>query len=175
MAENPLELLDTFVKGYKIFIDTSSLLLQESERFFQNVVPLLEREKKALILPLSVYRELQKLANDPAYCRQKHGNNPELNMRAIRACKNVVRLHQARLVEVFADPDDGDFADNVFLHVLTKKRMQYDMLLITQDRGLASEAIRIGKDNRAVHGMKKISRTTYWQGRFLAENYRQQR
>ncbi len=154
--ENSLELLDKFVKGYKIFIDTSSLLLQESEKFFQNIVPLLEREKKSLILPLSVYRELQKLANDPAYCRQKHGNNPELNMRAIRACKNVVRLHQARLVEVFADPDDGDFADNVFLHVLTKKRMQYDMLLITQDRGLASEATRIGKENRAVHGMKKI-------------------
>ena len=154
--ENSLELLNKFVKGYKIFIDTSSLLLKESERFFQNIVPLLEREKKSLILPLSVYRELQKLANDPAYCRQKHGNNPELNTQAIRACKNVVRLHQARLVEVFADPDDGDFADNVFLHVLTKKRMQYDMLLITQDRGLASEAMRIGKDNRAVHGMKKI-------------------
>ena len=49
-----------------------------------------------------------------------------------------------------------DFADNVFLHVLIKKRMQYDMLLITQDKGLAGEAIKIGKNNRVVHGVKKI-------------------
>lgn len=156
MAQQEIDLLNSYVKDYKIFIDTSSLLFEGVDKFFQSVVPILERERKTLILPLTVYKELEKLAKNPSYCRQKYPNNPELNMRANQACKNVGRLYQARLLEVFADPDDGDFADNVFLHVLTKKRMQYDMLLITQDKGLAQEATRIGKDNRAVHGVKKI-------------------
>ena len=154
--ENQSQLLNTCVKDYKIFIDTSSILSEGVEKFFQSIVPILERERKALILPLTVYKELEKLAKNPAYCRQKYPNNPELNTWANRACQNIGRLYQARLVEIFADPDDGDFADNVFLHVLTKKRMQYDMMLITQDKGLAGEAMRIGKNNRAVHGVKKI-------------------
>lgn len=150
------EFLEQCIKEYKIFIDTSSLLEDSAEKFFQNIVPILRREGKSIIMPKSVGLELLKLANDPAYCRQKYPANPELNKRAIRVCNNINRLKQSTLIEIYADPDDGDFADNVFLHVLTKKRMQYDMLLITQDRGLAGEALRVGKDNRAVRGVKKI-------------------
>ena len=154
--ENQIEFLEKCVKGFKIFIDTSSLLEESAGKFFQNIVPILEREKKSIILPLSVYKELSKLAKDPEYCRKKSPNNPKLNTMAMYACESVVRLQRAHLIEVFADPDDGDFADNVFLHVFTKKRMQYDMLLITQDRGLANETLKIGKNNSAVKGMKKI-------------------
>ncbi len=154
--ELSLEFLEQCVRDCKIFIDTSSLLSDGAEKFFQNIVPILQREGKAIILPKSVALEMMKLANNPDYCRQKYPDNPDLNKRAIRACNNVNRLKQANLIEIYGDPDDGEFADNVFLHVLTKKRMQYDMLLITQDSGLASEALRIGKDNRAVRGVKKI-------------------
>ena len=155
--EIQLAFLESFVKDYKIFIDTSSLLEESAENFFQNIVPILEREQKALILPMSVYKELKNLANDADYCKQKYPNNPELNIRAIQACKNIIRLSKKNFIGIFADPDDGDFADNVFLHVFTKKRMQYNLLLITQDRGLASEIINLGKDNAAVKGIKKIS------------------
>lgn len=154
--ELSLEFLEQCVRDCKIFIDTSSLLSDGAEKFFQNIVPILQREGKAIILPKSVALEMMKLANNPDYCRQKYPDNPDLNKQAIRACNNVNRLKQANLIEIYGDPDDGEFADNVFLHVLTKKRMQYDMLLITQDSGLASEALRIGKDNRAVRGVKKI-------------------
>ncbi len=150
------EFLERCVKDCKIFIDTSSFLEESTGKFFQNIVPILQREGKAIIMPKSVGLELMKLANNPDYCKKKYSNNPNLNALAINAVKNINVLKKAGLIEIHGDPDDGDFADNVFLHVLTKKRMQYDMLLITQDRGLAGEAIRIGKDNRAVHGMKKI-------------------
>lgn len=148
--------LENCVKDFKVFIDTCSLLEESSDKFFQNVVPILEREKKALIVPLTVYRELEKLAKSPAYYNEKYPNNSNLTAMATRACETLVRLQRARLVEIFADPDDGDFADNVFLYVLRKKCLQYDMLLITQDRGLAREALKIGKANRAVKGVKKI-------------------
>ena len=151
-----MEFLNACVREYKIFIDTSSLLSEGAEKFLQNILPILSQAGKSIILPKSVGLELMKLANNPAYCREKYPNNPSLNEMAIHAVKNVSRMIGANLIEIYADPDDGEFADNVFLHVLTKKRMQYDMLLITQDSGLASEALRIGKDNRAVRGVKKI-------------------
>lgn len=151
-----MEFLVACVREYKIFIDTSSFLSEGCEKFLRVIEPILSQEGKAIILPKSVVLELIKLARSPAYCLEKYPNNPSLNEMAIRAVKNVNRMQKANLIEIYADPDDGDFADNVFLHVLTKKRMQYDMLLITQDSGLASEALRIGKDNRAVRGVKKI-------------------
>ena len=150
------EFLEQCVKDYKIFIDTSSLLEPSVENFLQKIYPFLERENKSIIVPLSVCLELKKLAEDPAYCRRKSPNNPDLNKAALRAFKTIMIMRDDKRIEVHGDPDDGDFADNVFLHVFTKKRMQYDMLLITQDRGLASEVLNLGKDNRAVHGVKKI-------------------
>ena len=154
--ETQLAFLEQCVKDYKIFIDTSSLLEESANDFFQNVVPILEREGAALILPLSVYKELEKLAKNPAYCKQKYPDSPNLNARAVLACETVAVMYKAKYLRVFADPDDGDFADNVFLHVFTKMRMKYNLLLVTQDRGLAGEAMKLGKGNRAVHGMKKI-------------------
>ena len=126
------------------------------EKFFQRIAPLLEREKKFIIVPMSVCKELEKLANDPVYCKKKYPNNPNLNKKAISTGKMIQRLYASKFIEIFGDPDDGDFADNVFWHVLVKKRMQYNMLLITQDRKLASDALRLGKDSGSVKGVKKI-------------------
>lgn len=148
--------LESLVKDYKIFIDTSSLLEESAENFFQNIIPILEREHKSIIITKSVGLELEKLANDPAYCQQKYPNNPELNKTARIVCGNINWLKHANIIEYYGDGDDGDFADNVFLHVFTKKRMQYNLLLITQDRGLAGEIMNLGKDNAAVKGIKKI-------------------
>ena len=57
----------------------------------------------------------------------------------------------------FAAPDDGNFADNVFLYVFQKIRLRYNVLFITQDNGLARDATDIFKDSRSVKGVKKIS------------------
>ena len=150
------EFLEKCVREYKIFIDTSGFLAENAWKFFQNIVPILEREHKVLIIPKSVGLELMKLANNPAYCRQKHPDNPNLNKAAIKACEIFNRLKKANLIEVYADDDDKDFADHVFVYVFTKMRMRYDMLLITQDKGLAGEVIKLGRNNPAVHGVKKI-------------------
>ena len=154
--DGQLRFLESCVKQYKIFIDTSSLLLESTDKFFENIVPILEREHKNLIMPYSVYLELDKLARNSQYCRIKYPDNPNLNALANKARQNVVRLYRSGLMDVRADKDDGDFADSVFLNVLMRKRMQYDMLLITQDRDLATDALKIGKDSQSVKGVKKI-------------------
>ena len=58
------DFLKTCVRDFKIFIDTSSLSDDGADKFFQNIVPILERERKALIVPKSVGLELMKLANE---------------------------------------------------------------------------------------------------------------
>lgn len=55
----------------------------------------MERERKALIVPKSVGLELMKLANNPAYCLQKHPDSPNLNRAAIKACDIFNRLKRA--------------------------------------------------------------------------------
>ncbi len=154
--DTQLNFLRDCVSDYKIFMDTSSLLQESTDKFFQNIVPILEREGKSITVPLSVCLELKKLAQDPDYCRRKYSNNPNLNALAIRAFKTVETMRNSQRVKVLGDPDDGDGADNVFIRVFTGRRLEYDMLLITQDRGLASEIMRLGKDNQAVRGVKKI-------------------
>lgn len=154
--ESQIDFLAACINDFKIFLDASALLQPNAEKFLQNVVPLLDRAGKSMIVPLSVWQELEKHANNPEFCQKKSPDDPYLNSRAVRACKNIIRLKNAKLVEIFADPDDGSFADHVFLYVFSKMRMKYNLLLVTHDKGLASEILKLGKDNRAVHGIKKI-------------------
>lgn len=63
---------------------------------------------------------------------------------------------KTNLLEIYSDPDDGHFADNVFLYVFQKIKLRYNVLFVTQDSGLAHDARDIFKDSRAVKGVKKI-------------------
>ncbi len=151
------EFLERCVRDYdKIFIDTCSLLEENMYDFFQNITPILERERKAIIIPLAVCKELERFANSPADCRKEHPNNSNLNNLAIHACKAINALKRANLVEIFADPDDKKFADNVFLYVFMKIRLKYSVLFITQDGGLANDAMNVFKDSSSVKGVKKF-------------------
>lgn len=149
--EIQMEFLEKCVREYRIFVDTSSLLEESAEKFFQNIEPLLKRNNAFLIVPSVVCNELEKLAKD-----ENHSGNVNVIDRAYRAFDMIVRLHKEGIIKIFGDSDDGNFADNVFLQVFTKKRLQFNILLITQDHGLASEAMKLSVDNRAVKGMKKI-------------------
>lgn len=142
-----MEFLEKCVREYRIFVDTSSLLEESIYKFFNNITPFLQKYNAALILPLAVCNELEKLIKS---------NNANVSPKALKAYTMIETLYKAGLLKIFADPDDGNFADNVFLHVFTKKRLQFNILLITQDHGLANEAMKLSIENRAVKGMKKI-------------------
>ncbi|MBR1647213.1 MAG: zinc-ribbon domain containing protein [Selenomonadaceae bacterium] len=161
MVKNPNEIQSEFLERCvrdcdRIFIDTCSFLEETMYDFFQNIVPILEREQKTVIVPLAVCQELERFANNPAECRKEHPDNPNLNKLAIHACETINVLKRANIVQIFADPDDKKFADNIFLYVFLKIRLKYNVLFITQDNGLAHDACDIFKDSRSVKGVKKI-------------------
>lgn len=144
--------LESSVQNFKIFIDTCSLLFNQADIFWRNITPILERERKTIIVPLRVWEEVQKFADNQALCDQK--GTPELSHQAKAAIKNMVTLKKAGIIEVFGDKNDN-FADNVFQTVFTQFRLKYNLMLITQDHNLASDILTIGK-SKAVNTKNRI-------------------
>lgn len=144
--------LESSVKNFRIFIDTCSLLSEHAEQFWANIVPILQREGKTVVIPLRVCEEVKKFADDPVLCAKKE--DPFLNQRAKAALSRIVSMQKAHVIEVFGEQHDN-FADNVFQTVFTQFRLKYNLMLITQDHNLASDIIAIGK-SKAVNTSNHI-------------------
>lgn len=143
-----------FAKNYKMFIDTCSLLSEFAEKFWEHVIPILKEEKTDIIVPLRVYEEVEKFASDPQLCMRKSPDNPELNRLAKAAKEKIIKLQSDGLIRVLGDKNDN-FADNVFQTVFTQYRMKYNLLLITQDKNLCDDIMRIS-ESKAVTVSTKI-------------------
>ena len=142
------------VKSYKVFIDTCSLLSEYADVFWEHLIPVLVEEKSNVIVPLRVYEEVEKYANDAELCQKKAPDNPNLNRCARHAKERIIKLQADGLIRVLGDKNDN-FADNVFQTVFTQYRMKYNLILITQDRNLASDIMRIS-ESKAVTVNTKI-------------------
>lgn len=124
------KVLDNYGKDWKIFMDTCSILHFATEKFWENIIPILQQYQNKVIIPLRCIEELEKHeANKEKY---------ELAENAKDCLKKLQQLIAANLVEIRGEKDDN-FADNVFQVVFTKHRMRYKLLLITQDNGLAKD------------------------------------
>lgn len=152
IEDKALAFLESCVRDYRIFIDTCSILSEQANLFWSNIVPILQREGKTIVVPKRVCEEIEKFANDPALCAQK--KDPALNQRAKAAINNIALMKRAGIVEIFGD-DSDNFADNVFQTVFTQFRLKYNLLLITQDHNLASDIDAIGK-SKAVNTQNRI-------------------
>ena len=126
----------------KIFIDTCSLLSEYADSFWKHLIPVLTNEKANIIVPLRVYEEVEKYANDVELCKRKAPDNPNLNQAAKHAKEKIIKYQAEGIVRVLGDKNDN-FADNVFLTVFTQYRMKYNLILITQDKNLAADILRI--------------------------------
>ena len=141
------------VKNNKIYIDSCSLLVEEADTFWRLITPVLQHESKSIIIPKSVLVEVtMKFASVPT--DNTSSDNPNLHSLAIDAAKRINQLRRDGLVEVFAD-DDANFADNVFLWLFTKERMNYNLLLITQDQKLAEDVNNLSRF-KSVRAEKKV-------------------
>lgn len=139
--------MEQYVKDdYKIFIDTCSLLENSADIFWQNIIPYLNQYHSKIIIPLRCIDELQK--------HQKNTSNPDLSKRALNSLKIVKQLLTAGYVEVRGENTDN-FADNVFAFVFTKFRMTEKLLLITQDRDLSEDILKLN-DSKAVNHANPI-------------------
>ncbi len=154
MEQRSRNFLIDIVKNYKIFIDTCSLLSEYADSFWEHIIPILTEEKASMIVPLRVYEEVEKYANDLELCKKKAADNPGLNQAAKRAKERIIKLQAEGLVRVLGDKNDN-FADNVFQTVFTQYRMKYNLILITQDKNLAADILRIS-ESKAVTVNTKI-------------------
>ncbi len=134
--EYALEKLESYVKEWKIFIDTCSLLHPAADKFWMNIIPFLEKYQAKVIIPFRSVEELQKHAANK--------EDADLARRSNNTLKILVQLRNAGYIELRGEKTDN-FADNVFQVVFTKFRMTHKLLLITQDRDLARDILSLNE------------------------------
>lgn len=151
--------LEQYIKeGYRIFIDTCSLLCEMAPSFWQNIIPYLEKYNSKVIIPNKCIEEL--------YKHQDNTNNPELAKQANKSLGLIKKMLESGYVDIRGEQSDS-FADNVFLAVFTKFRMNYKLLLITQDKKLAEDIIALNKSG-AVYNINTIAAQQLNQYGFLS-------
>lgn len=133
-AKNALE---GYVRDWKIFIDTCSILHSASDKFWMNIIPFLQQYQNKVIIQLRVIEELQK--------HTTNSMKPDLAEKSKNSLKRIQQLISAGFVEVRGEKSDN-FADNVFQVVFTKFRMTHKLLLITHDNNLAKDIIALNEN-----------------------------
>ena len=134
---------------YKVFVDTSSLLQDNSEDvFFKVIAPLLCMNNKQIYVPKSVYNEIY-----------KHSlSNKIKNINSGIKILNEFAKHDLYVIE---STFDEQFADNAIMSLFSSLRIKYKLCLITNDNsykksGNLSQDILDLKNSRSVDRIKDI-------------------
>lgn len=144
--------LEEYVKKCKIFIDTCSLVQPNADRFWMNIIPFIKKYNNKVIIPHRVIEELVKLSRKP--------DKPAVANNAKNTLRMLYQFHTSNYIEIKGEDTDG-FADNVFQVVFTKFRMNYNLLLITQDNNLAKDILNLNNTSSVIAkpvSVKKINK-----------------
>lgn len=137
-STNDLEVL--FGEDTRTFIDTNILLDDKFYDFWERLEPLVIRHRsirvdRLPIIPYKVCEELMKMSR----------GNDERAKKAPEVLKFIKSLKDKQLVKIMGDPQSDNFADNVFKTVFTQYRLKYNMILITQDKGLTEDILQLNQ------------------------------
>ena len=144
--------LERFVTSSIVFIDTCSLMHKNAEKLTNELEPILQANKKKIIVPVRVMDELHKHTNSPI---------PHTQAGAERAIILLTRLNENKLID-FRGEESDNFADNVFYSVFAKHRIQHRLLLITQDGDLAMDILQLN-ESKSVKGYPiKVKRINHF-------------
>jgi len=134
---------------YKVFVDTSSLLQDNSEFVFFNIIaPLLCMYGKKMFIPKSVYNEIYK--------------HSRLNkVKNINSGIRILNSFAEQNLYVIEGSIDESFADNAIMSLFMRLRLKYNLCLITNDNsykkeGNLSQDILDLKNARSVDRIKDI-------------------
>lgn len=131
----------------RVFIDTCSLMHPQAEAFIrQHLAPILKQHGLRLLVLGPVGEELNRLAGDA---------DPKRAAQAQQGRGLVRRLVKEGLAELRGKEGMG-FADNVFQQTFTQHRLQHRLVLITQDRGLATDILLLNQAG-SVRGIRGIA------------------
>ena len=110
-----------------IMVDTCTLMSEGAPAFFSQWAEVMVEAGQKFTIPMRCVDEINR------HCKS---GDPERTTGANRAIALLRVLEAKKLLVLRREPSDN-FADNVFLTQFTKFRMQYPLLLITQDRRLS--------------------------------------
>ena len=138
---NNYKVLDNLFRNYKVFIDTCSLMYYNPKavkKLFVLISKLSHKYNNPLIIPYKVIWELQK---------HKRSNDPETYAKAKNALEILehYRSEGNKCFEVYADDNDKEFADPVFLKVFQMYHLDFNRALITQDYDLSNDVLNLLK------------------------------
>lgn len=149
-SESRMNFIEQTVRDFLILIDTCSLLGSPVERFLQAAAPYLQKYGKHVVVPKSVVQELEKYRNNP-----KVPDRAAARDKVKHVTEYLNRYRQMGVLAYYGDDKDCKVADQVFLSEITRLRVRHNVLLITQDRALATEVSNLGHSS-SVRGIKKI-------------------
>lgn len=118
----------------RILIDTSSWMHEHVESVIEHFfVPIVQESGRKLVVPVKVIEEINKHVTS---------KNPEVRRQAERAAAVVKRLRQRDVLDFFAG-SEATFTDNVIQMVVVRFAEKYHFCLLTQDRALAADTLRM--------------------------------
>jgi len=136
--------LDELCKRKKIFIDTCTFLNNYIFDFLDQITPYLQKHKNKIFVTRKVYEEILK----------KKKEDPGLRDICKKILKKITEMDKLQLIEMRGEQRD-QFADLNFLTLFNRFSIQYELLLITQDNGLAEDVLNL--NNRKSVRAKAVS------------------
>lgn len=124
-----LENLENYFKEYKIFIETSSILDDNMEKFLNHVSPLIQKYKNKIYIPYKVIRDI------------------ELNKNNYGISKVNKILKNISLFDIREEKEDENIMmEDIIKKVFLKHRKTYKLLLISQDKILKEKILELNRD-----------------------------
>ena len=140
---------------FLIIIDSCSLLYTGASVFWLKTVPLLEKNKKQIIIPFAVLNEIIKHKNT----RNKTG----LSETARKVYDDIENMKKAQFVVVRGNEKEV-LTDKIFLVQFSDLRRDKKLLLITQNEKLATDILNLNSvtlpGGKEIH-VKKIDKSGY--------------
>lgn len=138
------ERLERTVEQYTVLVDTCSLLHYQFSAWMEHMLPILRRTGKQLVIPGSILREMGHLAD----------KKPELAQPVRTATGWLNRLHREGLLAVYGGNSET-FGDHQLLTAATQFHTKNRLLVVTQDKDLATDLMGLNQLN-SVQGKKVL-------------------
>lgn len=133
--------MENMIQERRVFIDLSSLLAPQSLTAFANLIPVLKKNTRKVLLPESVVKELNRIVqNDQDQDRKNIAKN---SIRLLQELQAVGLLDVRKSVNTNSTP-----AMDIY-QSCSHFRMNYPLLVITQDADLTKDLIALNRQESA--------------------------
>lgn len=128
--------LEDVAKNYKIFLNYDSMMTEKSKKVFNQCERMMRLHNNKVIVPVRAVEVLKKLS------QSTDADNLDGAQRGIELLEY---LNDYGIIDVRGEKNDGEI-NNVIVSVFAKYRMNYKLILITQNEKLAYDVMQLNKN-----------------------------